>query len=175
MLKSVVQQAFSGRNDDTFEIHFLTQSQSWTWINDLPTRSSPNRHLRIRLRMLQYLWRKFSYTLNNNLEICHCIWLGPFEYFLDMCATDIKQIHVSEYMFAFNTDAEIVFSRFLHRKGCSNIIFWKIISPAQWIQVSVPGTIFTFCWTVHTFVSYIYEQSTIAFSTASLTSVYGCL
>lgn len=66
--------AFSSRDDDAFEVHFLTQSQSQTWINDLPTPSSPNRHLRIRLRMLQYTWRKFSYTLNNSLEICHCSW-----------------------------------------------------------------------------------------------------
>lgn len=66
--------AFSSRDNDAFEVHFLTQSQSQTWINDLPTPSIPNKHLRIRLRMLQCTWRKFSYTLNNSLEICHCSW-----------------------------------------------------------------------------------------------------
>lgn len=42
--------AFSSRDDDAFEVHFLTPSQSQTWINDLPTAFSPN-----------------------GLEICHCI------------------------------------------------------------------------------------------------------
>lgn len=151
MLNSAVQQAFSSPDDDAFQVHFLTQSQSWTWINDLPTPFSPKRRLRMRLRMLQYPQRKFSYTLNNSLEICHCIWLGPFEYFLDMCATDVRHVHSREYVCHKHRHRDSIFKVF-PQKGLfkHNILKNNYLCL---VDSSFCSRDHFYCRTVHTFVS----------------------
>lgn len=65
-----------------------------------------------------------------SLEICHYVRLGPFEYFSGYVKNRHQHIHSTKYMFALSRDKEKMFSRFSHRKCCSNIIFWKIISLA---------------------------------------------
>jgi hypothetical protein len=82
-------------------------------ISQLP--SSPNRPLGIRLAMLQYPWRKFSYTLNNRLEICHYIRLGPFEYFSGYVYNRHQRIHSAKYMFALSRDTENIFKVFAQK------------------------------------------------------------
>lgn len=144
MLNPAVQQTFPSQEDDAFAAHFLRLSQFQTWINGLPTSFSPSRQFRIRLRMLQYPLRKFSYThLIIILKYVTASVLGHLGTF---------QICVQKTL---NTFVQLNIACLKHKpkalqKSCSNILsFWKKKnSPFLVDLVSRPGSFFLIiCWT----------------------------
>lgn len=162
MLNPAVQQTFPSQEDDAFAAHFLRLSQFQTWINGLPTSFSPSRQFRIRLRMLQYPLRKFSYThLIIILKYVTASVLGHLGTF---------QICVQKTL---NTFVQLNIACLKHKpkalqKSCSNILsFWKKKnSPFLVDLVSRPGSFFYYLlntylcflilWTVNTsFLKYI--------------------
>lgn len=142
MLNPAVQQTFSSQEDDAFAAHFLRLSQFQTWINGLPTSFSPSRQFRIRLRMLQYPLRKFSYThliiILKYVTASVLGHLGTFQIFVQKTLNIFVQLNIA----CLKHKPKVL------QKSCSNIIFfWKKNSPFLVDLISRPGSFFIICWT----------------------------
>jgi hypothetical protein len=96
------------------------------------------------------------YTFNNSFEICHCICLGSFGCFSDVCTKDIKHVRSAECVLALSTNTK------LYRKALKKYLSCLVD------LVSLLGS-FLLSSEQHIFVFLNCEQSTLAFFFKSIT------